>query len=325
MLQTITVRLICSKILWLQSISSFSSQRHRQIRIHFSNKNFIPQTPLSDTNKWKGKRQFYTFPNPQAQSGSTLPPNSENNASSKSSPPQPPRLHQHHHQHHRGGFHGAKHQLAHRAREKISMKFAEKMVSNVLPRLVKRTGKHLGPRIILTKLGRGLAIAIPAVGGLFAAFITTVDFRRMRKESQLGSVAAARAFGVATVFDIVDCLAHIFTAICLSGKLSIWTEHHLHHYIHTSETVSIIAAIIATTAAITGEFLSLRVVPHSPLETKDEQRQHNTDNQHVKRTSENEHKGQLSSEVESTADPKLETVLTHNKKQNTPKELEQNQ
>jgi len=106
---------------------------------------------------------YSTFPNPQAQSGSTLPPNSENNASSKSSPPQPPRLHQHHHQHHRGGFHGAKHQLAHRAREKISMKFAEKMVSNVLPRLVKRTGKHLGPRIILTKLGRGLAIAIPGI------------------------------------------------------------------------------------------------------------------------------------------------------------------
>jgi hypothetical protein len=52
------------------------------------------------------------------------------------------------------------------------------------------------------------------VGGIFAAFITTLDFRRMRKELQLGNVPASCAFGVATIFDIVDCLAHIFTAIC---------------------------------------------------------------------------------------------------------------
>jgi hypothetical protein len=55
----------------------------------------------------------------------------------------------------------------------------------------------------------------------------------------------------------------------LSGALtSLWTDHHLHHYVHIAETASIVAAIIATSAAITGEFLSI------PKEHDNEAKEH---------------------------------------------------
>jgi hypothetical protein len=172
----------------------------------------------------------------------------------------------HHHKHHggvhgshshHGGLHGAKHQFSHRAKEKLSMKAAEKFVSKVLPRLAKRGGKRLGARIVFTKLGRGLAIAVPAIGGIFAAVITRVDYKRYKTEQSLGNVTATRAFGVAAVFDVVDCIAHIWTALGLSGIITAISEHTLHETVHFSETLSVISAVIATASAIYGEFTSL--------------------------------------------------------------------
>jgi preprotein translocase subunit SecD len=81
----------------------------------------------------------------------------------------------------------------------------------------------------------------------------------------------------------------------LTGILTIWTEHHIHHYIHLSETLSIIAAIIATTAAISGEFLSLRT---SPLDS-----QHFTDDSHNNTQSQEKHAQQQLEETPSSHSP----------------------
>jgi len=160
----------------------------------------------------------------------------------------------------RHGIHGAKHQLQHRVKEKVTVKLAERVVKKSLPRLIKRIGKNLGPRLILTKLGRGLAIAVPAVGGVFASIIAVVDYRRTKKEKRLGNVSASNAFYLAFICDIIDVLAHVFTALGLSGVLDTIVHHqeHLHEFIHISEIISVIAAIIATASAITGEFKSIR-------------------------------------------------------------------
>ncbi len=127
----------------------------------------------------------------------------------------------------------------------------------MLPRLAKRGGKRLGARIVFTKLGRGLAIAVPAVGGIFAAIITRVDYKRYQTEKNLGNISATRAFGVAAVFDVIDCVAHIWTALGLSGIITAISEHTLHETVHFSETLSVISAVIATASAIYGEFTSL--------------------------------------------------------------------
>jgi thiamine pyrophosphate-dependent acetolactate synthase large subunit-like protein len=139
------------------------------------------------------------------------------------------------------------------------VKVAEKFVGKVLPRVIKRGGKALGARLILTKIGRGVAIAIPAIGGLFAALITVVDYRRMRHEHAASNLPAAHAFTSAAVCDAIDVIAHLITAAGLSGALAtvIPDAHLLHDIIHVSETASIISAVIATASAIGGEFLSV--------------------------------------------------------------------
>eukprot|EP01121_Diplochlamys_sp_Union-15-3_P000708 TRINITY_DN10591_c0_g1_i2.p1 TRINITY_DN10591_c0_g1~~TRINITY_DN10591_c0_g1_i2.p1 ORF type:complete len:287 (-),score=26.29 TRINITY_DN10591_c0_g1_i2:11-871(-) len=162
-----------------------------------------------------------------------------------------------------GGLHGAKHQLKHRVKEKVTVKVAEKVVHASLPRLVKRVGKTLGPRLLMVKIGRGLAIAVPAIGGLFASIISVVDFKRWKKEKSLDNKTAATAFLIAFIGDIVDVFAHVITALGLSGVLNnfVHDAHHIHDLIHISEVVSVIAAIIATSAAITGEFKSVKISP----------------------------------------------------------------
>jgi len=126
----------------------------------------------------------------------------------------------------------------------------------VLPRLARRGGKRLGARIVFTKIG-SLAIAVPAVGSIFAAIITRVDYTRYKTEKNLGNISATRAFSVAAIFDVVDCTAHIWTALCFSGIITAIPEHSLHETVRFSETLSLISAVISTLSAIYGEFTSL--------------------------------------------------------------------
>jgi len=161
-----------------------------------------------------------------------------------------------HHEHLKGGYHGAKHQLAHRAKEKIGIKLTETMVSKVAPQLLK-IKKRLGVQLLARKFARGAAIAVPAVGGIFGVIVTYFDVRRTLLEYSKKNMKATYLFGFASVFDVVDVMAHIYTALGLSGIL-----HHAH--IHASEELSLIAAIVATTAAIAGEFYTpLPEIPHT--------------------------------------------------------------
>jgi hypothetical protein len=113
---------------------------------------------------------------------------------------------------------------------------------------------------VLTRLGRGIAIAIPAIGGVFAALITLVDFRRSRREIVAGNAPAGRAFGVAAVCDSLDFVAHMLTTAGLSGALAAAIAvdpHFVHDIVHLSETASVVSAVVATGSAIAGEFLSV--------------------------------------------------------------------
>lgn len=154
---------------------------------------------------------------------------------------------------HLGGVDGAKHQFVHRMQEKVGLKLVEKTVHSNMPRLaasrlLKRAGKKLGFRLI-GRLGRGFIIAIPALGGIFASVIAYYDYRRTFKELEKKRVAVGFSFLVATIFDVVDAMAHVHIALGIGGLL----EHS-----HLSENLSIFSAITATTAAIVGELMILR-------------------------------------------------------------------
>jgi len=158
--------------------------------------------------------------------------------------------HASHQHHHYGGFLGAKHQLQHRVKEKVGMKVVEKTTATLLPRLL-GLKKRLGAQLLARKVFRGVAIAIPAVGGLFAVAVSYMDGKRALKEYNANNLRAAGAFTVATVFDVVDAVAHLFTALGLTELI-----HVHHHSIHIAEELSLAAAIIATGAAIAGEVLT---------------------------------------------------------------------
>jgi len=151
--------------------------------------------------------------------------------------------------HHHGGVVGAKHQFSHRAREKIGMKIVEKAMSVGLPRLVAMK-KRLGFAIFARKFVRGVAIAVPAVGGIFGTLVAMSDIRRTLKEKERGNRNVMTAFATASFLDIVDVACHGYTAMLLSSA------HWHHHEIHLTEQLSLGAAILATVAAITGEIIT---------------------------------------------------------------------
>ena len=105
------------------------------------------------------------------------------------------------------------------------MKFAEKVVSVGVPRII-ATKKRLGVALLARKLVRGVAIAVPAVGGIFGAIVAISDYRRTLSEYNKGNQNPAIAFGAAFVFDVIDVLCHAYTAFLLSGTH--WHHHHVH-------------------------------------------------------------------------------------------------
>jgi hypothetical protein len=114
---------------------------------------------------------------------------------------------------------------------------AEKFVHQVMPRIIKRTGKHLLGRVLWRKIARGLAIAIPAIGGIFAVIITIVDLRRARQElSERGNRAAFLAFRWAAFFDVIDVFSHVFIAFGLGGFFIQFTTDpdQIHQMIHAA-------------------------------------------------------------------------------------------
>jgi hypothetical protein len=98
---------------------------------------------------------------------------------------------------HYGGIHGAKHQFIHRIKEKIGIKFVETTITKILPRLL-QIKKRLGFLLIARKLARGVAIAIPAIGGIFATIVTFYDGKRTKREINQKNIYAALCFGIAT-------------------------------------------------------------------------------------------------------------------------------
>lgn len=66
---------------------------------------------------------------------------------------------------------------------------------------------RLGPTL-LSRVGRGALVALPAVGALFVAHLARQDWKRMVEESKAGAQAARYSFAVACLFDAMDVVSH---------------------------------------------------------------------------------------------------------------------
>ena len=95
------------------------------------------------------------------------------------------------------------------------------------------------------RIGQRALIALPVVGGGFAAYICSQDVQRARTEKGLAAVC----FSAAAATDAVDAIAHFVLAYGLAVH---WDHATLHLYEH----ISLGAAGISIASAIAGELVS---------------------------------------------------------------------
>eukprot|EP01026_Neomeris_dumetosa_P055697 TRINITY_DN50725_c0_g1_i5.p2 TRINITY_DN50725_c0_g1~~TRINITY_DN50725_c0_g1_i5.p2 ORF type:complete len:415 (+),score=84.57 TRINITY_DN50725_c0_g1_i5:520-1764(+) len=130
--------------------------------------------------------------------------------------------------------------------------------AKIFSKFLGREPGQIGVRAF-TRIGRGIAVAIPALGALLVLHLTLQDRQRMRKEFGQGSFSGGVAFLVAYLMDMLDVLAHV---VIIVGLL----EHHFqigfvvsHKFLEVAEYGGLMAAVIATLAAVVGELVSSRL------------------------------------------------------------------
>ncbi|KAF8056467.1 hypothetical protein HT031_006324 [Scenedesmus sp. PABB004] len=136
-------------------------------------------------------------------------------------------------------------------------------VAGVLDKLVdKLLGSGLMRRFaspaLMSRIGRGALVGLPAVGALFVAHLAHQDWDRMREERAAGNRASAGAFAVALLGDVLDVAAHVVVVAGLLHthfQLGVHVDHHL---LHLVERGGLLVAAVGTVAATLGEVLAVR-------------------------------------------------------------------
>ena len=107
------------------------------------------------------------------------------------------------------------------------------------------------PERIALRIGRGILIALPALGGIFALYLLKTDTTRAIKERRNGSRMTFMLFGGAAVTDAVDAVCHFAIAYGVFHEFG-------HHLLAQLEEVSLGCAFISTFCAVMGEVLAFR-------------------------------------------------------------------
>jgi hypothetical protein len=112
---------------------------------------------------------------------------------------------------------------------------------------------------VLIRIGRGITIALPALGSLFILHLVKEDRKRALLEAELGNMPAARAFWLAFLCDASDLCAHIIIVTSLLHLHYGVGPHLPHTWLHTAEYGGLVVAVASTLSAVVGELLSAGV------------------------------------------------------------------
>ena len=119
---------------------------------------------------------------------------------------------------------------------------------------VGHTGKQLVERHskkAVARLSKGLIIALPVLGGLFALHMLKSDIERIREEWSDRAKLSLGSFALAGLADFVDSLVHFWMAYALFKQM-------VRSKLVAAEHVSMVCAVVSTSCAVLGEFLSFR-------------------------------------------------------------------
>jgi hypothetical protein len=112
---------------------------------------------------------------------------------------------------------------------------------------------------VLIRIGRGITIALPALGSLFVLHLVKEDRKRALLEAEKGNIGAARAFWLAFLCDASDLGAHVVIVTSLLNVHYGVGPHLPHAWLHTAEYGGLAVAVVSTLAAVVGELLSAGV------------------------------------------------------------------
>jgi hypothetical protein len=107
------------------------------------------------------------------------------------------------------------------------------------------------PERVALRIGRGVLIALPALGGVFALYLLKMDKTRAATERKNGARLPSLLFGGAAVTDAVDAVFHFAIAYGVFHEFS-------HHVLAQLEEASLACAFISTFCAVMGEILAYR-------------------------------------------------------------------
>lgn len=107
------------------------------------------------------------------------------------------------------------------------------------------------PERVAMRIGRGVLIALPALGGVFALYLLKMDKTRAVEERKLGSRSTFMLFGGAAVTDAVDAVCHFAIAYGVFHEFG-------HHLLAQLEEVSLGCAFVSTLCAVMGEIVAYR-------------------------------------------------------------------
>jgi hypothetical protein len=149
-----------------------------------------------------------------------------------------------------------------------SRKHQSRRTGNLVAKYVESSGERITVRVargsskrLSIRFAKGLTIALPVIGGIFAVTLLQQDFRRLKDEQALhgGTGSSVLFFAGATAADFLDVFLHFFLAY---GLLS----HVNHHLLAVAEEWSIGCAVVSTACAVFGEVSSFRIHDKTSLQ-----------------------------------------------------------
>ena len=172
--------------------------------------------------------------------------------------------------------------LVKRASKKVVSKSGLNVTAKVIERVIQKSGKRIGLRV-LQRIGRGVVLSVPILGGALAVHSARSDYKRFQQEKQLFEMngfengckqeKTFKYFWKASILNGIDAILNCGMVVCISFQekndeayqgliyqvlnlSSTFSHDPLEALLVCLEMGSISAAVCATAMAILGEINS---------------------------------------------------------------------
>jgi hypothetical protein len=149
---------------------------------------------------------------------------------------------------------GSGERLLERASESAVARMGHRSSERTASAMAANLERWLGVSVkkVAIRIGRGLTIALPVLGGVFAFYLFISDYKRWKEEKKMSrfSMPLVLFYGAGAA-DLMDAVLHFYIAYALLANLG-------HDALLVPEHLSVGCAVLSTVFAVLGEILSHR-------------------------------------------------------------------